>query len=196
MKLIIELVSDPILWLMLCACALLFFKIVRKSNYFNITQIVKMHINAFRNDSGKINKMQFGIAFIIPGILAVAIASMKIIDSDTINMLTVIISILTSMFFTLLAMIIDIKGRWNERKEKDDSSEITIMASLMRSLYYAIMFEILLSIILLILCFIAVFTTRFSYMQSILIYWLSITVIMNLFMVLKRIFLVIERSMK
>ena len=140
MKLIIELVSDPILWLVLCACALLFFKIVRKSNYFNITQIVKMHINAFRNDSGKINKMQFGIAFIIPGILAVAIASMKIIDSDTINMLTVIISILTSMFFTLLAMIIDIKGRWNERKEKDDSSENTIMASLMRSLYYAIMF--------------------------------------------------------
>ena len=146
MKLIIELVSDPILWLVLCACALLFFKIVRKSNYFNITQIVKMHINAFRNDSGKINKMQFGIAFIIPGILAVAIASMKIIDSDTINMLTVIISILTSMFFTLLAMIIDIKGRWNERKEKDDSSENTIMASLMRSLYYAIMFEILLQL--------------------------------------------------
>lgn len=140
--------------------------------------------------------MQFGIAFIIPGILAVAISSMKIIDSDTINMLTVIISILTSMFFTLLAMIIDIKGRWNERKENEDSSENTIMASLMRSLYYAIMFEILLSIILLILCFIAVFTTRFSYMQSVLIYWLSITVIMNLFMVLKRIFLVIERSME
>lgn len=196
MKLIIKLVSDPILWLVLCACVLLFFKIVRKSNYFNITQIVKMHINAFRNNSGKINKMQFGIAFIIPGILAVAISSMKIIDSDTINMLTVIISILTSMFFTLLAMIIDIKGRWNERKENEDSSENTIMASLMRSLYYAIMFEILLSIILLILCFIAVFTTRFSYMQSVLIYWLSITVIMNLFMVLKRIFLVIERSME
>lgn len=196
MKLILGIISDPTFWLLVCACFLLFFKFVRKSNYFNIMQIVRMHGDAFRDDSGKINKVQFSIAFIIPAIASGAIATIKIIDAETINILTVIISILTSMFFTLLAMLIDIKTRLDEKKGKGDASDHAIMIALIRSLYYAIMFEILVSIILLILCFIAVFTAKFSFMQSFFVYWFSIMIIMNLFMVLKRIFLVIERSMK
>lgn len=190
-----KVILDPTVWLLVCVCILLCFKIVRKTNFFNVTQIIKKHLEAFRDEEqGKYNKIQFSIAFIIPGIIAISISSIKIIDTDTINILTVIISILTSMFFTLLALILDIKTRWDEKK--GDSSEYSVIKKLLQSLYYAIMFEILISICLLILCFLAVFIAKFTWIQSFFIYWFSIMLIMNMLMMLKRIFLVIERTMK
>lgn len=197
MKLLLRGVSDPTIWILLCFLVLFISKVIFKSNYFNITNIIVNHVDAFRNEKdNKFNKPQFVIAFIVPVFFAGAFAKIRIVDEDTINILTLIISVLTSMFFTLLAIVIDIKARWKENKGNKSSSEMSVIGRILQTVYYAVMFEILLSIILLILCFVAVFTAKFSFLQSILIYWFSNMLIMNLSMVLKRIFIVIDRTLK
>ena len=58
------------------------------------------------------------------------------------------------------------------------------------------MYEILNSIIILIMCFIDIFSGKYFWLSSLVIYYLTFTLVMNLFMVLKRIFKVIDEDMK
>lgn len=58
------------------------------------------------------------------------------------------------------------------------------------------MFEILVAVILLILCLFNVFTSKFGFIQSFLIYSLTFLLIINLLMIIKRIFRVIDTDMK
>ena len=62
--------------------------------------------------------------------------------------------------------------------------------------YYTVMFEILVAVILLILCLFNVFTSKFGFIQSFLIYSLTFLLIINLLMIIKRIFRVIDTDMK
>ena len=62
--------------------------------------------------------------------------------------------------------------------------------------YHTVMFEILTSVILLVLCLFNVFTKKFGIIQSFLIYSLTFLLIINLLMIIKRIFRIINADMK
>ena len=123
--------------------------------------------------------------------MAMALVQIRCIDDPVINIVTVIISILTSMFFTILTLTLDMRKRIKS-DEKYNANEASISSKLLKEIYYSIMFEILVSVVILIACFIELFAKMYSFWGSIVIYYLVFVLLMNLFMVLKRIFRVIR----
>lgn len=164
--------------------------------YLSVTDIIRHHVDCFRNtNSKKLMIVPVVDYIIVPFMLGASAAILKIIDSSIVNIITIIVSILTSMLFTLLAMIIDMKS-----KIKSDPNYYRVEAELSKQslieTYYTVMFEILVAVILLILCLFNVFTSKFGFMQSLLIYSLTFLLIINLLMIIKRIFRVIDTDMK
>lgn len=164
--------------------------------YLSVWDIIKHHIDCFRNShNNKIMIIPVIDYLVVPFMLGASAALIKIIDSEIVNIVTIIVSILTSMLFTLLAMLIDMKSKIEENPKYFRAEAELSKLSLVET-YYTVMFEILVSIVLLILCFFNVFTSKFGYLQSFLIYGLTFLLIINLLMVIKRIFRVIDSNMK
>lgn len=164
-------------------------------NYISVIDIIKNHYKCFRNIKGKLMIVPIIIYSLVPFLMGYASAIIKVIDTNTINLITVIISILTAMFFTLLAMIIDMKGKLKNNADYF-SVEAKISKKALIETYYTVMFEILISIVLLVLCFFSCFTQKFGFIRSFVIYSLTYLLIFNLLMVIKRIFRVIDVEMK
>ncbi|NLI90184.1 MAG: hypothetical protein GX366_07240 [Epulopiscium sp.] len=194
MKAIIKIIQDPYAILFFSVIVLMIARYVFKLEYINCFDIINEYINCFRNKD-KILWLPILIYFILPMPISYAISKVQLIDDDAINIITIIVSILTSMFFTLLAMILDMNS-----KVKDNSglsaSEAHILKKLLKETYYSVMFEIMLSIILLIMCFVYLFTDQINGIVSIIIYYLLFTLVVNLFMLLKRIFKVAEKHLE
>lgn len=170
-------------------------KVGLKLEYLSVTDIIKNHINCFRNSNNKrIMVIPILNYMIVPLMMGFAAALLKIIDSDMINIITIIVSILTSMLFTVLGMIIDMKSKINDNPNYF-STEAEISKRSLIETYYTIMFEILVSVVLLVLCLFNVFTQMFGTIQSFLIYSLTFLLIINLMMIIKRIFRVIDIDM-
>lgn len=166
-----------------------------KIGYLSIKDIIKNHIDCFRNSgNGKIMIVPVIDYLVIPFMIGLAAALIKVIDSDMINIITIIVSILTSMLFTLLGMIIDMKSKINDNPNYFSTESEISKRSLIET-YYTIMFEILVSVVLLVLCLFNVFTQMFGTIQSFLIYSLTFLLIINLMLIIKRIFRVIDIDM-
>lgn len=108
--------------------------------------------------------MYFGV----PLLLAVAVSKIKTIDDGAINIITIIVSILTSMFFTLLTLTIDMREKVKNNKTYT-ASEAAISTQLLKETYYSVMFEILVSVVILIMCFVNIFAGNFSKLGSLII---------------------------
>ena len=89
---------------------------------------------------------------VLPFLMGAATMMVQEIDNDTINIITIIISILTAMLFTLLTMIIDMTAKIKENP-KYYSMEAKRSKEALLQTYYTVMFEILICIVLLIFCF-------------------------------------------
>lgn len=167
-------------------------RFIFKIDYMNCSRIINNHISIFINERNhKLLLVPFSTYMILPLIIAFGVNGIKIIDEDMINIITVILSILTSMLFTLLVMVIDMKNKVELRK-LNNGSQMNIMKKLIKETYYSVMFEILISISLLILSFIYLFTQTINNIVSIIIYYLVFLLIFNLLIVLKRIFNIID----
>ena len=163
-------------------------------DYISVIDIIKNHLSCFKKKNGKLMTIPIINYMIIPFIMGAATTVTKKIDSSSINIITIIISILTAMLFTILTIIIEMKA-----KIKGDSEYYSVEARISKQslieTYYTVMFEILISIVLLILCFFICFTQQFGSIQSMLIYSLTYMLVINLFMIVKRIFRVIDTDM-
>lgn len=165
-----------------------------KIRYINCFDLLAEHIKCFRNAKGKISYLTIALYFGIPLLIAIALVKIKCIDNDSINIITIIISILTSMFFTLLTLTIDMRHKIKENINYD-ANRAVISKKLLKETYYSIMFEILISIIVLIFCFLNMFTAKFTHLGSLIIYYLTFIILFNLFMILKRTFKIIQNDM-
>ena len=99
------------------------------------------------------------------------------------------------MFFTLLTLVIDMRTKVKS-DQSFNASDTKVMKKVLKETYYSLMFEITVSIFLLIACFISLFSESFSRLMSILIYYMTLVVLFNMFSILRRVFRVIEQSMK
>lgn len=196
MKKILDYMLEPqnIMWITI-VLILIISKFGIGLNYISVNEIVKNHLNCFRNKSGKLLIIPVINYLIIPFLMGGATTVIKEIDSDTINIITIIISILTAMLFTMLTMVIDMKAKIKKDPEYF-STEAQVSKKALLETYYTIMFEILVSVILLILCFFNCFTSEYGKVQSFLIYSLTYMLIINLLMIIKRIFRIIDTNMR
>lgn len=164
--------------------------------YLSVWDIIKNHINCFRDSrSGKFVIMPIANYVISPLLLGIAAALMKVTDVEVVNIITIIMSILTAMLFTLLTLIIDMKSKITGNPQYY-SQEAKVSKESLIETYYAVMFEILVAIVVLLMCLFNAFTKRYSFIQSCMIYGLTFLFIVNLLMIIKRMFRVIDIDMK
>ena len=164
-------------------------------NYISVMDIIKNHLNCFRGNKGNLLIAPIIDYIVLPFLMGAATASIKTINSNAINIITVIISILTAMLFTLLTMVIDMKAKIKHDPEYF-SKEADVSQKALLETYYTIMFEILVSIILLLFCFFYCFSKKYGTIQSFFVYSLTYMLVINLMMIIKRIFRVIDTDMK
>lgn len=196
MQNILKTILEPqnIMWI-----AILLILIISKLgfglNYISVMDVVKNHLYCFRSTKGKLLFLPIIDYIVLPFLMGIATMEIKEIDENAINIITIIVSILTAMLFTLLTMVVDMKGKIKCNPEYY-SIEAHISKKALLETYYTVMFEILVSVVLLILCFFNCFTKEFGKIQSFLIYSLTYMLIINLLMIIKRMFKVIDTDMR
>lgn len=166
---------------------------VFKIQYASLNDIFINYFNCFRNEKGNIVIGALMNYFVLPIFLAVIIVREKVIDSSIIEILTIIVSILTAMLFSMLSMIIEMKAKINDNP-KYYSIEARISEDALIETYYIVMFEITMCVLILILCLVNAFTSSFGIYQSFFIYACSFIVICNLLVIVKRIFKIIDTN--
>lgn len=191
----IKFLLTPYGLLLIAVFMLLAGRFVFRKKYLNCFIIIKKHLQCFKNVSGKYSIVSILLYFFVPGLIGLALVQIRKLDDDIINILTIIISILTSMLFTMLTLILDMRKRVISDLTYN-ANEAGVSAKVLKETYYSIMFEILISIMILILCFIELFSKSYSLYGSLIIYYLTFVLLLNLFMVLKRIFNVINNDIK
>lgn len=193
---ILKHVSEPqiVMWIII-AIILVISKLGFGLNYISVVDIIKNHLNCFRNRNGKLLVVPVIDYMVIPFFMGIATTLIKEIDSAAINIITIIISILTAMLFTMLAMVIDMKAKIKKDPEYY-SKEAAVSKKALLETYYTIMFEILISVALLLFSFFYCFSNKYGWIQSFVIYSLTYMLIINLLMVIKRIFRIIDTDMR
>ena len=86
------------------------------------------------------------MAFGVPALLTLALIQIRTVENDVLDIITVIISILTAMLFTMLTMILDMKTKIDSDTSLH-SRDAMLSAKLLKEVYYSIMFEIFISIL-------------------------------------------------
>lgn len=190
-KVILDNTMSPYGLLLIAIIILVVGRVVFKKSYLNCYEIVKRHLECFKTSGGRYSVVSLFLYFGVPAVISAALVRIRNIDDDVINIVTVIISILTSMLFTMLTLVLDMRKRIIN-DEDYDANKAAISAKLLKETYYSIMYEIFNSIIILIMCFVELFSKSYFWISSLVIYYLIFTLLMNLFMVLKRIFKVID----
>ena len=163
--------------------------------YTSVKMILTNYMSCFPNRNGKIKVIPIMYYFGLPFLVSIIVAYKKEMNSDIINIITVIVTILTAMLFNILMLAIDMKS-----KIKNDENYYSMDAhwaekSLIQT-YYAVMFAILISIIILLICLFNVFVKSYGNIQSFLLYYFVSLLLINLFVIMKKIYMVIDADMK
>lgn len=191
---VIKMIASNIKYILLFIAIFIYLisTIGAKLDYLSVMGIIKNHFNCFRRE--KDNKFRIlpilNYTF-VPILLGCSAAFYKNINSSILDNITIVISILTAMLFTMLSTVIEMKAKITNN-EKYYNTEYEISKKAIVETYYAIMYEILISIVLLIVCFFCIYTAKYNIWFSCIIYALSFVMISNLFMVIKRIFRIIN----
>ena len=159
-KKLMDIIVTPYGLLTLAAIVLIIGKIVFKKSYLNCFNIIKKHLECFKNGNKKYSIMSMTLYFGVPYLLSLSLVQIRELDEDVVDIVTIIISILTSMLFTMLTFILDM--RKNIRKdEKYDANTANVSVKVLEETYYTIMFEVLVCVVILIMCFIIMFSKIF-----------------------------------
>ena len=162
--------------------------------YTSVKDIIKNYLSCFSDDHGKILFLPVVYYFGIPLLVSIVAALKHEMDGDIINTVTVVVSILTTLLFNLLMLVIDMKSKIQKDPEYYSMDAHTSKKALIGA-YYAIMFAILVSVGILIICLFNVFVKTYGLIQSICLYYLLFLLLINLFMILKKIYKVINTDM-
>lgn len=190
----LELLTKPKTLILISVLFVIIGILMPKGKMFDCKDIFKMHFKCFKKkNTNRYSVYMIFMFFGIPAIITTALIKIRVIDQDVVNIITVIISILTSMLFTLLTLILDMK-KSVDNNNKLSSNQTRITGRLLSEVYFSIMFEIIISIIILILCFVELFSKEYTKLSSVLIYYLSLVFLFNLFIILNRTFAVIKED--
>ncbi len=175
--------NNLLLLLSILGFCFIIYSFTRKfGNYIDIRGVFIKHFSFFRD-----NKIQFLSIYIIPVIFSLYIGCNKIITRDILDTLVIILSILISMFFAVLSIICSIESK------KDNK----IYSQLLKETFISTVFEIIICIILLLISFAAIFFGRgfnniVDFFVSVIVYYLTFILILNIFVIIKRVEVLFE----
>ena len=148
-KVIFKNITCPYGLLLIAILVSVIGRVVFKKKYLDCYEIIKRHLECFKTSDNRYSKVSLFLYFGVPAVVSIALVRIRNIDDDVINIITVIISILTSMLFTMLTLVLDMRKRIISDKDYN-ANKAAISAKLLKETYYSIMYEILNSIIILI----------------------------------------------
>ncbi len=157
----------------------------------NASRIIKDHILTLKNyRTGKLHKPDLFLFFFIPLIISILLIYFGILlNSEIVNVLITSFSIFAGLLLNLLLLVFDIAG-------KSSNSEQNIVEAL-KEVYINISFCILIcisTIVFLLGFFIKTNFGSYLYILSFLVYYPLFVFIFTLFMVLKRIYLLLGQK--
>lgn len=184
-------INDPYIWI---TCILILFLAVTfglKIDYMNISRIIKNNISNFQYDNDKIPIIVLISYFFMPLALSWSCINIKVINNEIVGNITVMLSIIIVMLFTLLPMLMELRYKMNDRL-KDNPLKLRESKKLVTETVDSIIFEVLIAVILLILSFTLTFPGMNNKLVSFIVYYLLFMFLMNLMIVLKRFYILFK----
>ena len=174
MKYIMNILLSSKIFSILAIVILLIAALQKNNNFFNIRDILKKHFDIFGD-----NILAIITFFVVPLLLAIGIAKEKIVTKEILDIVSLIITIFLSFFFALMGVLTA-----NDKEEKKKT--------VVNETFNTVVFECTLSIILLLIIFIMIFCGSYewniyTFMMSLIIYYLFFTITINIFIIIKRI---------
>lgn len=156
---------------------LLFSLLFKYSNFLDIRTIIVQHLKIFKG-----NRIQLVGVFIAPIFISIGLIQIKCIDKDIIANLNIILSLLISMFLSILSILCSFDRKVDNVNYK----------RLLKETYNTTIFEIILCLMLLFVSFVVLFIGDFKEtiqlkITSGAIYYLTMIMILNILVVIKRI---------
>lgn len=155
---------------------LLLCLVQKNSNFLDVRTIFIQQFRVFKN-----SPLQFIGIFVVPLFLSIATVRIRVIDKDIVNNINIVLSILIAMFFSMLSVL----SAFNRKQENREYNQ------LLKETFNAVMFECILGIVLLVISFIELFINSFinngfQEIISAVIYYLVMVVVLNIFVIIKR----------
>lgn len=179
----------------------IYFILIRKNTKVNIKDIIKSHISTLKNyDTQKMSKKDICTFFVIPAIVSICLTFKNTIPNNGIGIILTAFSIFAGLLFNLLILIMDIGRRVKKQsKEKNvDAKKQKLTEALIKETYCNVAFSIVVSLFVIVISLVFVVGLSniiFKFIISSVLYWLIITFIMTLFMILKRVFRLLDNEM-
>lgn len=164
--------------LLIIGVLLLVFALFQKnSNFFDIGRIVFNHVELFKG-----NLLQGVLVFVSPALIAISIALGKTITKDIVDSVVVVLSIFSALFFAELSVLCTLQNENKTDRYKQ----------LLNETFNTVLFEILISMVVLIVAFVILFLDNYTTSVilkafSFIIYYLTIELVLNEFILIKRI---------
>ena len=138
--------------------------------------------------------------FGVPMLLALATVQYATLSEEIVDNLIIVLSILISMFFAALSVLTSFRLKKDRDPGKSIKSSFAKRYNTsLKNTVATILFECILCIILLVASFAILFVdsfsnTRFFTAISITVYYLTFVVIINIFVVIKRLYILFEEK--
>ncbi len=164
--------------LFVVGCVILFPSLLLKnSNFLDIRNVFSQHFRIFRG-----NILQGIGLFCVPVLWAIGIVEVKCVDEDILSNLNIILSVLIAMFFSVLSILCAF-----DREQKNEKYR-----QLLKETFNTTIFEVIICLFLLCISFIVLFVGNYESTIGVrflsgIIYYLTIVVILNILIVIKRI---------
>lgn len=169
--------------LLFCAVLFIFYLSRKNSNFVDVRNILRDHFNLLKND-----KFTLFIFLFLPIASALSCAFLQRITDDIINSINIILPIFIGLQFSVAGILCSI-SKSNDKFEK-----------IKKSAFNEILFESVLSILALMASFMVLFigvsqiNDKILLIVSFVIYFLLFDMVMNTFIVLKRLKFLFDES--
>ena len=165
----------------------------KNSNFLDIRSVFTEHISMLKK-----SPLQFSAIIVVPLIIALIGALYHPLTKDVVNNLNIVLSILISMFFAVLSILVSLT-RKKESKDRPLTPEEKNYNTLLDETFNAVVFESTLCILLLVISFVQLFFDNFKTcllltIISTVVYYLSVVIVLNIFVVIKRIRALFEEA--
>lgn len=172
--------------LSVCLVIIMLALFQKNSNFLNIRGVFKEHLLVLIK-----SPLQFCAIIIVPMIISIIGAIYHPLSEGIVDNLNIVLSILISMFFAVLSILVSLT-RKKEEEGKPLTPEEKNYNTLLDQTFNAVIFESALCILLLVISFMQLFFNYFEpgmlvTIVSVVVYYLAIVIVLNIFVVIKRI---------
>lgn len=169
----------------------------KNSNFLDVRSIISLHFKVFRG-----SPLQCTVIFGVPLLITIVALNKQVLSSAVVDTLIIVLSILVSMFFAMLSILSSLNHKAIKEEQQNDATmpnETKEYNLLLKETFNAVMFECILCILVLAASFTLLFIDNFTtswqlILVSGVVYYLSLVIILNIFVVIKRIKVLFDHS--